>query len=151
LLDDRAQHDGHTGFEKIAAHKGNHGNEKADALAKAGSQQPCNQPEMCEGDFQVLDEDAQPIAGRKGTRKLLAMGYKALRAKAADHWMLKLLDLSFDPIASHRYMSDKSLTPGAHSKYSKCDTPPTQCRHGSPESGLRKQHSALSEDKARKL
>jgi ribonuclease HI len=58
LLNDRARHDGHTGFEKIAAHKGNHGNEKADALAKAGSQQP-RQPEMCEGDFQMLDEDAR--------------------------------------------------------------------------------------------
>jgi ribonuclease HI len=111
LLGERAQHDGFTGFEKIAAHKGNHGNEKADALAKEGAQQPRHQTEMCEGDFQVLDEDAQPVTGRKGTRKLLAMGYKALKEKAAEHWMCKLPDLPYDQAASNQYTNDKSLTP----------------------------------------
>jgi ribonuclease HI len=111
VLYERAENDGHTYFEKIAAHKGNYGNEKADALAKAGAQQPRKYLTIKEGDFLALDEDSQPITGRKGTRKLLAKGYTALNEKAAAHWMLKLPNLPYDSVASNRYMSDKQLKP----------------------------------------
>jgi hypothetical protein len=111
LMEERARNDGHTYFGKIAAHKGNYGNEKADALAKEGAQQPREHLTLNEGDFQVLDEDAQPMEGRKGTRKLLSKGYKALGEKAAEHWMFKLPNLPFDPHASNQYLNDKDLSP----------------------------------------
>jgi hypothetical protein len=88
---------------------------------------------MCEGDFQVLDEDAQPVTGRKGTRKLLPMGYKALKENAAEHWMLKLPDLPYDHAASNQYMNDKSLTPWSKLKIFKMRHSTMPYRYVSPE------------------